>query len=447
MIKRKTFLQKHSSFLIIGFIFALVGIASAAYISPSEKPELAPILTTENEHISVYRPSKKDWINVSLDKLKPLDFLVKHGQAYHITARPDPRTGNLPAIPLGKTSYDILEGHNSAFDPEDESYPQSDKELVYAKWDDTDLWTYQPLARLKNGDLFLHNGREFTIRVSVNGLREVKPTSNVLSRIKGVWSEHHDNQIHLTLSFPQIAQTNKIITTHEHPFYVPTTGEWVPAGDLKVGMALHTCDGTPAEVAAWEFVNEPFTAWNIEVEYTNNYYVSDPDNPDAPPVLVHNDCAPSDLIANGGKQLDNDTIIGIYGNKFVKQADGSYINVGAASSLEIIESGINVKPSAPIKITKSKFGHTFDKHGADNTDFLINRARGSGNSQGQFLDNQAAAKFIQNNLHKLSNGSIELPMPTGFRARVINPDGTFSPATKIVLVPGRDGVKTAYPIR
>lgn len=79
------------------------------------------------------------------------------------------------------------------------------------------------------------------------------------------------------------------------------------------------------------------------------------------------------------------------------------------------------------------------------TNFLINRAKGSGMAQGQFLDNQKAAQFIFDNLSKTANGPVNIPIPEGFPARVIMPDGTFKTATHIRLVPGGGGIKTAYP--
>lgn len=39
-----------------------------------------------------------------------------------------------------------------------------------------------------------------------------------------------------------------------------------------------------------------------------------------------------------------------------------------------------------------------------------------------------------------------IPIPKGFPARVIMPDGTFKTETHIRLVPGGGGVKTAYPL-
>lgn len=86
------------------------------------------------------------------------------------------------------------------------------------------------------------------------------------------------------------------------------------------------------------------------------------------------------------------------------------------------------------------------KHGEDATSFLINRAKGSGMAQGQFLNNQKAAQFILDNVGKTAQGAVNVPIPKGFPARVIMPDGTFKAATHIRLVPGGNGVKTAYPL-
>lgn len=99
-----------------------------------------------------------------------------------------------------------------------------------------------------------------------------------------------------------------------------------------------------------------------------------------------------------------------------------------------------------IQLTKARFGHTFAKHGEDATTFLMNRAKGSGMAQGQFLDNQKAAQFILDNVGKTANGAVNIALPKGFPARVIMPDGTFKNATHIRLVPGGKGVKTAYPL-
>jgi len=66
--------------------------------------------------------------------------------------------------------------------------------------------------------------------------------------------------------------------------------------------------------------------------------------------------------------------------------------------------------------------------------------------QGQFLDDQAAANFIQKNLSKTANGVVDIPIPRNFPARVIFPDGSIGAPTHIRLVPGGNGVKTAFPL-
>ncbi|WP_437622691.1 RHS repeat-associated core domain-containing protein [Sorangium sp. So ce1151] len=92
-----------------------------------------------------------------------------------------------------------------------------------------------------------------------------------------------------------------------------------------------------------------------------------------------------------------------------------------------------------------RLGHTFTKHGAQNTEQLLKQAAGSGKPVGQWLDNAAAEQFIADRVGQLGNGAKTFELPAGL-GRVINPDGTFSVATKARLVPSGSGVKTAYPL-
>ena len=143
-------------------------------------------------------------------------------------------------------------------------------------------------------------------------------------------------------------------------------------------------------------------------------------------------------------------------------AEGADLIVGAvvAGGTSVGLTKVKLSPSVPsaastvsntaaetgMQLTKKTFGHTFTTHGDDMTNFIVNRAKGSGMAQGQFLDNQKAARFILDNVGKTANGPVNIPIPNGFPARVIMPDGTFKAATHIRLVPSGGGVKTAYPL-
>ncbi len=96
-------------------------------------------------------------------------------------------------------------------------------------------------------------------------------------------------------------------------------------------------------------------------------------------------------------------------------------------------------------LSKARFGHTFTTHGERATEFLVGRARGSGRPQGQFLNDQVAASFIEANIDKVASGTASIPVPLDFPARMIMPDGSFQRPKAIRLVPGGKGVKTAYP--
>ncbi|WP_345784181.1 hypothetical protein [Paenibacillus lacisoli] len=92
-----------------------------------------------------------------------------------------------------------------------------------------------------------------------------------------------------------------------------------------------------------------------------------------------------------------------------------------------------------------QFGHTFSTHGAGakNTKSLIDRARSTGNNQGQWLDNQKAADFIASKGTLTEATTFDLPSGMG---QVITPTGKIISATKVIIVPSPSGVKTAYPI-
>jgi RHS repeat-associated protein len=90
------------------------------------------------------------------------------------------------------------------------------------------------------------------------------------------------------------------------------------------------------------------------------------------------------------------------------------------------------------------FRHTWSKHGSHNTYELQMEAKNSGKAQGQWIDDIKSEQFIAEHLAELKNGAKVFDLPAGL-GRIVNPDGTFSPATKAKLVPSGSGVKTAFP--
>ncbi|MEU8787416.1 DUF6531 domain-containing protein [Streptomyces sp. NPDC048637] len=97
--------------------------------------------------------------------------------------------------------------------------------------------------------------------------------------------------------------------------------------------------------------------------------------------------------------------------------------------------------------SRPTFGHTFSEHGAGakNTTSLTDRARSTGNYQGQWADNEKAVEFLKKN-YDPDGGVREVPLPEGL-GKVITPDGKVIEATHARLVPKGDGTyKTAFPI-
>ncbi|MGB8451369.1 MAG: hypothetical protein WCD89_03465, partial [Anaerocolumna sp.] len=136
-------------------------------------------------------------------------------------------------------------------------------------------------------------------------------------------------------------------------------------------------------------------------------------------------------------------------------AYGGAVTVNSAKGL--VSDGINLisgkgrsnkegesNPKTNWKSVK-EYGHSFNTHGSGekNTKGLMDRARNTGNNQGQWLDNQKTAEYLK------SLGDIKEPttvsIPEGL-GQVITQTGEIVPATKAVVVPSASGIKTAYPI-
>ena len=91
------------------------------------------------------------------------------------------------------------------------------------------------------------------------------------------------------------------------------------------------------------------------------------------------------------------------------------------------------------------FGHTFNQHGAGPkmTRRLTGRAGGTGQPQGQWLDNERAAEFL-NDLPDIEEAAtVRIPQGLG---RVIMPDGSFVTAKWARVVVSPSGFRTAFPV-
>jgi RHS repeat-associated protein len=173
-----------------------------------------------------------------------------------------------------------------------------------------------------------------------------------------------------------------IESTYNHPFYVKDKG-WTFVKDLKPGDLLVQSGGNTLKIDSIELLHKHVTVYNMTVDEFHTYFVSDLG------IWVHN-------------------------------------------------SNCNWK-------SVKQFGHTFSTHGAGakNTKSLVDRARSTGNNQGQWLDNQKAAEFLYSKGEITEVTTLDLPAGMG---QVITPTGEIINATKVIVVPSASGIKTAYPI-
>ncbi|WP_431728055.1 polymorphic toxin-type HINT domain-containing protein [Verrucosispora sp. TAA-831] len=83
---------------------------------------------------------------------------------------------------------------------------------------------------------------------------------------------------------PQAENTDEIVATGNHPFWVEKLRRWVDAKDLRPSDLLKTSDGTFVQIAGLRIWNQHDSVHNLTVEGVHTYYVLAGDRP----VLVHN---------------------------------------------------------------------------------------------------------------------------------------------------------------
>jgi hypothetical protein len=76
----------------------------------------------------------------------------------------------------------------------------------------------------------------------------------------------------------------QLVATHEHPFWSPSEGAWIEAGDLEAGVTLRTDEGVTVVVTANRAYEQVATTYNLTIADIHTYYVLAGETP----VLVHN---------------------------------------------------------------------------------------------------------------------------------------------------------------
>ncbi|MCQ9136304.1 polymorphic toxin-type HINT domain-containing protein, partial [Streptomyces hilarionis] len=75
-----------------------------------------------------------------------------------------------------------------------------------------------------------------------------------------------------------------LVSTDTHPFWVDSEKAWIPAGDLKPGMRLHTATGRSVDLTATRTFDKRQRTHDLTASDVHTYYVL----AGATPVLVHN---------------------------------------------------------------------------------------------------------------------------------------------------------------
>ncbi|MYT26435.1 hypothetical protein GTW69_40270 [Streptomyces sp. SID7760] len=89
-----------------------------------------------------------------------------------------------------------------------------------------------------------------------------------------------------TLSIEMPSGVEELTATRDHPFWSPSVGGWVHAGDVSPGTTLLTDQGAEVRVSANRAFTEFVKTYNFTVSDVHTYYVLAGETP----ILVHNSC-------------------------------------------------------------------------------------------------------------------------------------------------------------
>ncbi|MET9820629.1 MULTISPECIES: toxin C-terminal domain-containing protein [Streptomyces] len=117
--------------------------------------------------------------------------------------------------------------------------------------------------------------------------------------IDTIATKHDENFVEMSVVGEEDVKDSLTATT-THPFWSPSGGGWVDAGDLHAGMTLRTPDGRTVQITGTRHFTQQQTTYDLTISSVHTYYVLAGQTP----VLVHNsNCnsltrAQSDDVAN-----------------------------------------------------------------------------------------------------------------------------------------------------
>ncbi|AJE82750.1 RHS repeat-associated core domain protein [Streptomyces albus] len=123
-------------------------------------------------------------------------------------------------------------------------------------------------------------------------------------------TQHDKNFVQLRTNTDGTTKKDSLTATTTHPFWSPSEGGWIDAGDLRPGMTLRSTDSDRiVTVTATRHFTKRQTTYDLTVSTVHTYYVL----AGATPVLVHNSggCPPETLI----HYTDEAGMNGIVGSK------------------------------------------------------------------------------------------------------------------------------------
>jgi hypothetical protein len=85
-------------------------------------------------------------------------------------------------------------------------------------------------------------------------------------------TKHDENFVEISVAGEEDVKDSLSATT-THPFWSPSGGGWVDAGDLHAGMTLRTVDGRIVKITATRHFTQQQTTYDLTISGVHTYYV------------------------------------------------------------------------------------------------------------------------------------------------------------------------------
>ncbi|MCB9796419.1 MAG: hypothetical protein H6741_27295 [Alphaproteobacteria bacterium] len=244
-----------------GLAMTLAGLLSLNLVSCADDPAPGHITLSSFEQGLRFDERLGTWEATSGGELFDGDEVLADGWLFHVDGDQLQR--------VAKASLDELEPASWTWEPS--ASPASPDLGDWVLTLSPEL-RHERLRDVPPGTRIAFEGRVFDTRGTTR-VTAVRATGEVVTEVVD-WMQRTSEAGTIRVRVETAdGASQTLVSTAEHPFYLPDRGRYVELGELEPGDRLLLQGGREAWVAALEVISEPEIVYNFEVDGTHNYFV------------------------------------------------------------------------------------------------------------------------------------------------------------------------------